>query len=412
MASNADVLLEEPVQGKRWKRPPQFAKRSKPYAYPTTQRPSIKERLGWPQQGNARPVSATTQAVSDLRDILAQKQKSTITDLRTKIAPKETQQQPARGKMAQTRTKPPPASARQAKAKTAQGKGSQFKPGQGNGGVRAKTGPNKPIMSSTPSVGRSRARATSSSSLEEDAYVQNGEHANGKSARNSSPSHRPSYEDTKKITVTISGLNKPLSEPYPHRREERLAAAITRSREARQQGYMRNRDEYVASAITSAFASDRERERESAAAGMRGRAYSRSPSPISQMNLEPPMARGGPPAPLSRPKSYTTMTTLFISNLSDTVSRNDVAELCQVVGPLEAVYMTAPGVAEVVFKYKDDALEAYRKYNQRNLDGQPMICRLHPTSRGKAASSSAFGSRVPVPEPYSSELYPHHSGYY
>lgn len=39
------------------------------------------------------------------------------------------------------------------------------------------------------------------------------------------------------------------------------------------------------------------------------------------------MTRGPPPppAPIPRPKSYTTMTTLYISNLSDTVSRNDVA---------------------------------------------------------------------------------------
>lgn len=66
------------------------------------------------------------------------------------------------------------------------------------------------------------------------------------------------------------------------------------------------------------------------------------------------------------------------------------------VGPLEAVYMTAPGVAEVIFKYKDDALEAYRKYNQRNLDGQPMICRVHPASRGGgrvASSGGSYGSR-------------------
>ena len=56
-------------------------------------------------------------------------------------------------------------------------------------------------------------------------------------------------------------------------------------------------------------------------------------------------------------------------------------ELCRAVGPLEAVQMVAPGVAEVVFKYKDDALEAYKKFNQRNLDGQPMICQLQPTAR-------------------------------
>ena len=97
--------------------------------------------------------------------------------------------------------------------------------------------------------------------------------------------------------------------------------------------------------------------------------------------------------------------------------------------------MTAPGVAEVIFKYKDDALEAYRKYNQRNLDGQPMICRVHPAARGRtaAATGGSYGSRyvrwlaqpfgdsnppppnrLPLSEPYGSDLYshPHHSGYY
>ncbi|KAL5473130.1 hypothetical protein EMCRGX_G027576 [Ephydatia muelleri] len=409
------MSLDELVQDKRWKRPQLFTKKNKPYFQPfTQQRPSVKERLGAPQQGNAKPTTATAQAVSDLRDILAQKQKSTITDLRAKIAPKETQsQQP---KTAQTRIKPAPTTVGQDKAKTSQGRAGQYKPGQVKGAGKPKAAANKPLMSSTPSVGRNRTRMASSSSPNGDSYALNGEQPDTKSARNTSPTrHPPSYEDTKKITVTISGLSKPLSEPYPHRREERLAAAITRSRESRQQSYMRNRDEYVASAITSAFASDRERERE--AVGIRGRVYSRSPSPISQMNMEPLMTRGPPPppAPIPRPKSYTTMTTLYISNLSDTVSRNDVAELCQVVGPLEAVYMTAPGVAEVIFKYKDDALEAYRKYNQRNLDGQPMICRVHPASRGGgrvASSGGSYGSRLAPAEPYGSDLYPHHSGYY
>ena len=31
--------------------------------------------------------------------------------------------------------------------------------------------------------------------------------------------------------------------------------------------------------------------------------------------------------------------------------------------------MPAPGMAEVIFKFKDDALEAFKKFNQRNLDG-------------------------------------------
>ena len=45
-------------------------------------------------------------------------------------------------------------------------------------------------------------------------------------------------------------------------------------------------------------------------------------------------------------------------------------ELCSAVGPVETVNMIAPGVAEVTYRYKDDALEAFKKYNQRNLDGQ------------------------------------------
>ena len=37
--------------------------------------------------------------------------------------------------------------------------------------------------------------------------------------------------------------------------------------------------------------------------------------------------------------------------------------------------MIAPGVAEVTYRYKDDALEAFKKYNQRNLDGR-LLCVL------------------------------------
>ena len=45
------------------------------------------------------------------------------------------------------------------------------------------------------------------------------------------------------------------------------------------------------------------------------------------------------------------------------------------MGPLENVAMIAPGVAEVTYRYKDDALEAFKKYNQRNLDGR-LLCVL------------------------------------
>ena len=61
------------------------------------------------------------------------------------------------------------------------------------------------------------------------------------------------------------------------------------------------------------------------------------------------------------------------------------------VGSLDGVYMHAPGIAEVIFKYKDDALEAYKKYNQRNLDGQPMHCKLQAASRSRI--TSGYGHR-------------------
>ena len=59
------------------------------------------------------------------------------------------------------------------------------------------------------------------------------------------------------------------------------------------------------------------------------------------------------------------------------------------VGSLDGVYMHAPGIAEVVFKYKDDALEAYKKYNQRNLDGQPMHCKLQAAPRSRISGAGA-----------------------
>ncbi len=63
------------------------------------------------------------------------------------------------------------------------------------------------------------------------------------------------------------------------------------------------------------------------------------------------------------------------------------------MGPVEAVQMVNPGIAEVVFKFKDDALEAYKKYNQRNLDGQPMMCRLQPASRSKLTTGGFTAHR-------------------
>lgn len=45
-------------------------------------------------------------------------------------------------------------------------------------------------------------------------------------------------------------------------------------------------------------------------------------------------------------------------------------ELFCVCGALKRARLVHPGVAEVVFVKKDDAITAYKKYNNRCLDGE------------------------------------------
>ncbi|TMS14676.1 Polymerase delta-interacting protein 3 [Larimichthys crocea] len=58
-------------------------------------------------------------------------------------------------------------------------------------------------------------------------------------------------------------------------------------------------------------------------------------------------------------------------------SEEDIVELFCVCGALKRARLVKVGVAEVVFVRKEDAVSAYRKYNNRCLDGQPMKCNLH-----------------------------------
>ena len=69
--------------------------------------------------------------------------------------------------------------------------------------------------------------------------------------------------------------------------------------------------------------------------------------------------------------------------------------MCKSIGPIEHADIVAPGVAEVTYRNKNHALEAYKRFNQKNLDGKllwlllntyiivyivclgmPMVCRL------------------------------------
>lgn len=72
-------------------------------------------------------------------------------------------------------------------------------------------------------------------------------------------------------------------------------------------------------------------------------------------------------------------------------------------GALKRARLVHPGVAEVVFVRKDDAVTAYKKYNNRCLDGESMVwpqracpglgsccCRALGSAAGKLVSSGRF----------------------
>ncbi|XP_069766074.1 polymerase delta-interacting protein 3 [Narcine bancroftii] len=70
-------------------------------------------------------------------------------------------------------------------------------------------------------------------------------------------------------------------------------------------------------------------------------------------------------------------TKMTVNNLHPRVTEEDIVELFCVCGALKRARLVHPGAAEVVFVRKDDAITAYKKYNNRCLDGQPMKCNLH-----------------------------------
>lgn len=81
-----------------------------------------------------------------------------------------------------------------------------------------------------------------------------------------------------------------------------------------------------------------------------------------------------PPQPAFSPLEGTKIT---VNNLHPRVTEEDIVELFCVCGALKRARLVKLGMAEVVFVRKEDAVSAYRKYNNRCLDGQPMKCNLH-----------------------------------
>ncbi|XP_044036670.1 polymerase delta-interacting protein 3 isoform X1 [Siniperca chuatsi] len=95
---------------------------------------------------------------------------------------------------------------------------------------------------------------------------------------------------------------------------------------------------------------------------------------LQQSTAETSTTAPTPPQPAFSPLEGTKIT---VNNLHPRVTEEDIVELFCVCGALKRARLVKVGVAEVVFVRKDDAVSAYRKYNNRCLDGQPMKCNLH-----------------------------------
>ncbi|XP_070803592.1 polymerase delta-interacting protein 3 isoform X5 [Pituophis catenifer annectens] len=61
-------------------------------------------------------------------------------------------------------------------------------------------------------------------------------------------------------------------------------------------------------------------------------------------------------------------TKMTVNNLHPRVTEEDIVELFCVCGALKRARLVNPGMAEVVFVKKEDAITAYKKYNNRCLD--------------------------------------------
>ncbi|KAG7262391.1 hypothetical protein CRUP_018315 [Coryphaenoides rupestris] len=108
------------------------------------------------------------------------------------------------------------------------------------------------------------------------------------------------------------------------------------------------------------------------------RSSSAALKPVSRTLQQAPAAPSPlPAAPPQLAVSPLEGTKITVNNLHPRVTEEDIVELFCVCGALKRARLVKVGVAEVVFVRKDDAVSAYRKYNNRCLDGQPMKCNLH-----------------------------------
>jgi len=87
---------------------------------------------------------------------------------------------------------------------------------------------------------------------------------------------------------------------------------------------------------------------------------------------------------------------ILVSNLHEVVTRHDLVELFGSIGSLQRVQLVGLGTAEVVFEKLIDAKNAIETYHKRELDGQPMICKLVTTVPAQCTSVIPGSSGIRV----------------
>ncbi|XP_030855018.1 polymerase delta-interacting protein 3-like [Strongylocentrotus purpuratus] len=80
-------------------------------------------------------------------------------------------------------------------------------------------------------------------------------------------------------------------------------------------------------------------------------------------------------------------TRLIISNLQISVTVDDIKELFGAIGELTKTRMVKPGLAEVVYVSRTDAIQAISTYHNRELDGKPMLCKLDTSTVPEASGN-------------------------
>ncbi|XP_077527513.1 uncharacterized protein LOC144138884 isoform X3 [Haemaphysalis longicornis] len=113
---------------------------------------------------------------------------------------------------------------------------------------------------------------------------------------------------------------------------------------------------------------------QSAASGLRSSPRSSPRTPTSLSRIQHRLDGGGLGTSAGRrsPSDPLQGVSVLVANLHPQVTEGDIRDLFQDIGPMHDARMVAVGTALATFQRQADAMKAYKAYNGRLLDGQPM----------------------------------------